>query len=96
MKRALLVGALAVLAECSQKPLWPTRAPEAKQYTRTPVNVQSAAPGVRGGEPQQLVPGKDVPREWWTLFKSPALDETVRRALDGSPTLARAGAKLKQ
>src|SRR5436853_457800 len=68
MKRALLFIVSIVVAACSQKPLWPTRTPEAKQYTPTPVNVP------------QIVPGKEVPREWWTLFKSPALDGLVRRA----------------
>ena len=44
----------------------------------------------------RLAPGKDIPAQWWTLFRSPTLDGLVRRALDNSPTLARAQARLRQ
>ncbi|HSW25690.1 MAG TPA: efflux transporter outer membrane subunit, partial [Burkholderiaceae bacterium] len=36
------------------------------------------------------------PALWWTLFRSPALDALVRQALEGSPTLMRAQARLRQ
>jgi len=39
--------------------------------------------------------GADIPAQWWTLFRSPALDRLVRAALDDSPTLAKASAKLR-
>ncbi|HXI37237.1 MAG TPA: TolC family protein, partial [Burkholderiales bacterium] len=45
---------------------------------------------------ERLAPGKDVPAEWWKLFRSPELDRLVREALEASPTLARASAKLRQ
>jgi NodT family efflux transporter outer membrane factor (OMF) lipoprotein len=58
--------------------------PAVAQYTSTPVAEE------------RLAPGKDIPAQWWTLFRSPALDGLVRRALDNSPTLARAQARLRQ
>ena len=51
---------------------------------------------LRGGAAQRFVAGQDIPAQWWSLFQSPALDALVRQALDHSPTLAQAGARLKQ
>jgi len=45
---------------------------------------------------QQLKPGVDIPAQWWTLFHSDALDQLVRQALDASPTLDEARARLRQ
>jgi NodT family efflux transporter outer membrane factor (OMF) lipoprotein len=79
-----LVVAAAGIAACSHEPLRPPEVLVVTQYTSTPV-----------AEPR-LASGKDIPAQWWTLFRSPALDGLVRRALDNSPTLARAQAKLRQ
>jgi outer membrane protein TolC len=38
----------------------------------------------------------DVPAQWWTLFRNPQLDETIRVALANSPTLTQAQAKLRE
>ena len=69
---------------CAHDPVKPPEVPTADQYTPTPVTEE------------RLAAGKDLPPQWWTLFRSPALDGLVRQALEGSPTLARAGAKLRQ
>jgi len=37
-----------------------------------------------------------LPREWWTVFRSPKLDDTVRVALDGNRDLKVAQANLRQ
>jgi NodT family efflux transporter outer membrane factor (OMF) lipoprotein len=55
----------------------------------------AAAPGP-GGAAQRLVPGQEIPAQWWTLFHSSALDQLVRRALADNPTLAAAQATLRQ
>jgi NodT family efflux transporter outer membrane factor (OMF) lipoprotein len=83
MKRALTC-ILLLIASCTQDPVHPPEIPAAGQYTPTPVTEE------------RLAPGKDIPAQWWTLFRSPALDGLVRQALEASPTLARAGAKLRQ
>ena len=82
MKRALTC-ILLLIASCTQDPVHPPEIPVAGQYTPTPVTEE------------RLAPGKDIPAQWWTLFRSPALDGLVRQALEASPTLARAGAKLR-
>ena len=84
MRRTLILLAVATLAGCSSEPLKPPELPVVEQYTATPVAED------------RLTPGKDIPAQWWTLFRSPALDALVRRALDNSPTLARAQARLRQ
>jgi NodT family efflux transporter outer membrane factor (OMF) lipoprotein len=45
---------------------------------------------------QHLNPGTEIAGQWWQLFHSPPLDEVVRAALAGSPTLAAADATLAQ
>src|SRR4249920_2132573 len=83
MRRALCLTA-AALAACASDPPPPPEMPAVAHYTSTPVVEE------------RLAPGKDIPAQWWTLFHAPALDGLVRRALDSSPTLARAQAKLRQ
>jgi NodT family efflux transporter outer membrane factor (OMF) lipoprotein len=85
MKRvAVTCLVAAALAACAVDPVQPPQIPSPPQYTATPVEVP------------QLAPGQDIPAAWWQLFQSPALDGLVRRALDSSPTLARARARLTQ
>jgi NodT family efflux transporter outer membrane factor (OMF) lipoprotein len=57
--------------------------------------VTMSAPGSGGGE-QHFLAGADVPAQWWTLFQCDALDRLVQEALDNSPTLAQARARLLQ
>jgi len=95
MKRALL-SSLALLAACTSEPVRPPEVPSTGSYTPAPVATATASADVHGGEAQRLVAGQDIPAEWWTLFRSPALDRLVRDALENSPTLARANARLRQ
>src|SRR4249919_2593488 len=84
MKKTFSIAALVALVSCTHDAVRPPEIPTAEQYTPTPVAEE------------RLAPGKDIPAQWWTLFRSPALDTLVRQALEASPTLARAGAKLRQ
>jgi NodT family efflux transporter outer membrane factor (OMF) lipoprotein len=84
MRRALCALSVAAMAACSHDPLRTPELPVVEQYTSTAVAED------------RLAPGKDIPAQWWMLFHSPTLDTLVRRALDNSPTLARAQAKLRQ
>src|SRR5512141_1295341 len=49
-----------------------------------------------GGAKQRFEPGSDIPSEWWSLFRSESLDRRIRIALEESPTLAQARARLVQ
>ncbi|HUL94211.1 MAG TPA: efflux transporter outer membrane subunit [Burkholderiales bacterium] len=96
MKRATPCIVIAALAACGGEPVRPPEVPVTDQYTATPIVRQTASADVAGGQAQQFAPGMDIPAQWWTLFRSPSLDRLVRDALEGSPTLARAGARLRQ
>lgn len=53
-----------------------------------------ATPGTLGAA-QHLAIGADIAGEWWTLFRAPALDALVRRALAANPQLPAAQAALR-
>ncbi len=96
MKRATLL-LIAALAACTSEPLRPPVLPDATRYTAGPVvDETTAAEGVHGGQAQRFTVGQDLPAQWWQVFKSPDLDALVRQALDNSPTLAQASARLRQ
>src|SRR5207253_10592730 len=68
-------------------------APAATGYTQAPVPLPP--PGGTDIE-QRFVTETAVARQWWELFRSPQLNETIALALTGSPTLASARATLAQ
>lgn len=47
------------------------------------------------GRSQRFTAGARVPGDWWTLFESPSLDQVIRAALAGNPTLRAADASLR-
>src|SRR5262245_53943082 len=96
MKRAIGCVVAATIAACGGEPVRPPQVPVAQQYTSTPVAERTASADVHGGNAQQFAPGKDIPAQWWELFQSTALDSLVRQALESSPTLTRARARLRQ
>ena len=65
MRRALCSLAMAAIAACSNDPLRPPEVPVVERYTATAVAED------------RLAPGKDIPAQWWTLFRSPPLDALV-------------------
>jgi NodT family efflux transporter outer membrane factor (OMF) lipoprotein len=98
-RRKLLCGATAllVLAGCTVGPHYrPSAPPTVATYNPEPQpKATVTAPG-RSGAAQQFSAAADVPAQWWTLFRSPQIDRMVREALENSPTLTQAMAKLKQ
>lgn len=91
------LSALALLSGCAVGPnfLRPA-APSVESYTRPSLRAETASVDVTGGEAQRLVPGQDIPHDWWTLFQSPELNALVERALRASPTLVAAQQALRQ
>lgn len=89
-RRLALPVLSALLAGCAAGPdFHRPEAPEVDAY----VAPAEAAPSSGG---QQLVAGADIPAQWWRLFRSEALDGLVRQALQASPTLEQARARLRQ
>jgi len=70
-------------------------APDADRYTAEPIATRTSATDVAQGEAQRFLKGRDIPAEWWTLFRSPALDALVRQSLDANPTLQSTIASLR-
>ncbi len=71
-------------------------APAVSSYTAKALPPETASAPGTGGAAQRLLPGRDIPGEWWTLFHSAALDSVIRQALADNPTLAAAEATLRQ
>ena len=96
MRRAATLLVAAWVAGCAMDAPRAPPVPQAGSYTPTPVADMPAVEGVPGGQGQRIAEGAELPAQWWSLFRSPALDALVRRALEASPTLARARARLVQ
>jgi len=96
-RTALLVSVVAIAAGCAVGPgFHRPQAPADAGYAPAPLPADSASAPVHGGEAQRLVNGRDIPFEWWGLFKSPALNALVERAFRANPTIAGAQAALVQ
>lgn len=102
MSRTLILGvavvamsllAVALLPGCAVGPDWRGQyPPPIRSLTEKPMPETIEG----GGAVQRLVPGRDIPGDWWTLYNNPALDALVRRALASNPSLDAAQAALRQ
>lgn len=72
--------------------------PSVKSYTAAPLPKQTVGSRVNGkADSKQLYHlGRDIPAEWWHLFKSPQINELVKTGIANSPNLMAASAALKQ
>jgi NodT family efflux transporter outer membrane factor (OMF) lipoprotein len=96
---AVCVLAVAILAisGCAVGPdFHEPEAPAVNTYTPAPLPAETAAAPGPAGVAQRFIRNADVPQQWWTLFRSEALDRLVREALANSPTLTAAQARLRQ
>jgi NodT family efflux transporter outer membrane factor (OMF) lipoprotein len=88
---------LAMLSGCTVGPRYQAPAPPSvATYTLEPQPASTVAAPGPGGAAQRFSTNTEIPAQWWTLFHSPQLDLMVREALDHSPTLAQALARMKQ
>src|ERR1700726_2029957 len=70
-------------------------APEIPRYPREPLAPQTSSTDVAAGQRQRFIEGRDIPKEWWAMFKSPALNALIERALANNPNLQSAMATLR-
>jgi NodT family efflux transporter outer membrane factor (OMF) lipoprotein len=92
--RWVLPGVLAVLLGCTVGPDFSRPEPSpAAGYAPAPISLPTAGPS---DVQQKLLPGGEVVGQWWELFRSPPLDDTLALAIQGSPTLDTARATLAQ
>ena len=85
---AMLVSGCAVGPDFKSPP-----APAASGYTERPLPAQTVA---ARGEAQKFSSDEKIPAQWWTLFRSEKLDQLVKAALAGSPSVEAAKATLNQ
>ncbi|MFI4939224.1 MAG: TolC family protein, partial [Burkholderiales bacterium] len=94
--KASLPAALCALAGCAAGPDFSRpAAPLMASYTAEPLAAQTASAPVAGGESQRFVATADIPRQWWALFHSPALNSLIEQALKNNPNLQQAEAALR-
>jgi NodT family efflux transporter outer membrane factor (OMF) lipoprotein len=62
-------------------------APPVSRYTKEPLAPRTSSTDAPTGRPQRFAPGGDVPQQWWRLFRSPALNALIERALRNNPNL---------
>src|SRR6266852_4762561 len=70
-------------------------APEVGRYTREPLPPRTSSAEVAKGRSQRFANGKDIPAEWWQLFRSPALNSLLYKALAANPNVQAALAALR-
>ena len=96
MSACVAPAAAALLASCAVGPDFRSpAAPEITRYTREPLALRTSSAAVNGGAAQHFDFGRDVPLQWWKVFKSPALDALIAQALQRNATVQTALANLR-
>ena len=98
--RLLAAMLAAQLGACAVGPNFvPPADPPVMRYTKEPLANPSAADAITtrqgGSADQSFVAGADIPGQWWTLFRSKALNRLVEEALANNPNLEAAQASLR-
>ena len=70
-------------------------APEVTGYTKEPLGPRTSSTDAPTGQSQRFVLGRDIPQEWWALFKSPGLNALIKRSLNNNPNLQSTIATLR-
>jgi NodT family efflux transporter outer membrane factor (OMF) lipoprotein len=90
------LGAALLVSSCAVGPDFEhPGAPEVSRYTKEPLATRTSSADVRGGQAQRFINGRDIPGDWWNLFRSPALDSLVQQSLHANPTLQSAIAAVR-
>ena len=97
------IGALSAfaLAACVGPRFERPAAPSVQSYVPPPEQVGPRSAGARAGAGtaeagQQLVAGRQAPREWWHAFQSADINHMVEAARQANPSLQAAQAALRQ
>src|SRR6202022_2996766 len=92
-----LAALMILLAGCAVGPDFERPAvPTVERYTPEPLPAETASAPVPVGAAQRLSPGRDIPGEWWTLFRSEPLNALIAEAFKNNPTIPTAEAALRQ
>ena len=94
---SLIIIALVTLSSCAVGPNF--RSPDMAtpdHYTAAPLPAQTVGTPSKNVTAQRFAFAKDLPGEWWTLFRSPELDKMIKQGITDSPTLAAAQGALRK
>lgn len=92
-----LALAVSPLQGCAVGPdfISPEAPPEAGYSAGGALRVTTSAP-VAGGAAQKLALGRDIPGEWWRLFRSKQISALVEEAIQNHPDIVAAEAALRR
>jgi NodT family efflux transporter outer membrane factor (OMF) lipoprotein len=97
MAAAVVVTILGLAEGCTVGPHYHAPAPPSvTSYTPQTLPDETVGSACPAGTVQHFNPSAEIPAQWWTLFHSAKLNAMVSEALQNSPTLAQATARLKQ
>src|ERR1700755_3506010 len=84
------------LAGCAVGPDFKSpEAPKTDGYTVEKLKSETSAASIHGGEAQRFVSDLDIPGQWWSLYRSEALNALIAKSIENSPTLDAAKAALR-
>jgi NodT family efflux transporter outer membrane factor (OMF) lipoprotein len=93
---AAAVAAAALASGCAVGPDFQTPAPpDVDRYTREPLSPRTDSTRDALGAAQHFVPGRDIPGDWWTLYRSRGLNALVEQSLSANPNLQSTLAALR-
>jgi NodT family efflux transporter outer membrane factor (OMF) lipoprotein len=93
----LPVCALLLVGGCTVGPDFrPPPAPAVSRVTEHTLPASTVAAATPGGAAQSFAVSRDIPGDWWALFKSRQISSLVARALAANPDIAAAQATLRQ
>jgi NodT family efflux transporter outer membrane factor (OMF) lipoprotein len=93
----LASAAVAGLCGCTVGPnFMRPAAPMVMGYTMMPLPAQTESADIAGGDAQRFLQDQEVPGQWWTSFRSDAVNGLVDQALRANPDLDAAQAALRQ
>jgi len=91
-----VIATVLLLAGCAVGPdFMRPPAPDVSGYERGRSPATTVSANVAGGEAQRLVSGRDIPGEWWRLFRSQPLKTLIEDALKNNYDLQAAQAALR-
>jgi NodT family efflux transporter outer membrane factor (OMF) lipoprotein len=97
VKRAVLsCCAVLALSGCVGPNFHRPAPPRIDRYTAEALPQETASAQGVGGAAQKFLLDQEVPRDWWSLFGSPELNELVTEALRANPDVLSAQAALRQ
>ena len=95
-RHALAAVMAALVCGCAVGPDFaPPAPPDVAGYIAGRPPTRTVASDVSGGASQRFVKGRDIPGDWWRMFRSRPLKDLIERALKNNPDLAAAQAALR-